>query len=78
MNFAVRVHKLSKKYGDFFALDSINLNVEEGRLFAILGPNGAGKTTLMRILTTQLEPTAGEAFVLEKNVVGQGTMYLRR
>jgi ABC-2 type transport system ATP-binding protein len=72
MNFAVRVHKLSKKYGDFFALDSINLNVEEGRLFAILGPNGAGKTTLMRILTTQLEPTAGEAFVLEKNVVGQG------
>jgi ABC-2 type transport system ATP-binding protein len=72
MNFAVRVQNLSKKYGDFFALKSINLNVEEGRLFAILGPNGAGKTTLMRILTTQIEPTAGEAFVLEKNVVGQG------
>jgi ABC-2 type transport system ATP-binding protein len=72
MDFAVSVHKLSKKYGDFLALHNVNLDVEEGKLFAILGPNGAGKTTLLRILTTQLEPTAGEAFVLGKNVVSQG------
>ena len=72
MDFAVSVRKLSKKYGNFLALDNINLEVGEGKLFAILGPNGAGKTTLMRILTTQLEPTSGEAFVLGKNVVSQG------
>jgi len=70
-DFAVSVHNLSKKYGDFLALDNINLNVEEGKLFAIVGPNGAGKTTLLRILTTQFKPTSGEAFVLGKNVVSQ-------
>ena len=70
-DLAVDVRKLSKKYGNFLALDNINLDVEEGKLFAILGPNGAGKTTLLRILTTQFEPTAGEAFVLGKNVVSQ-------
>ncbi|MCX6777072.1 MAG: ATP-binding cassette domain-containing protein [Candidatus Micrarchaeota archaeon] len=71
MEAAVSIRRLSKKYGDFLALDNINLGVEEGKLFAILGPNGAGKTTLLRILTTQFEPTAGEAFVLGKNVVSQ-------
>jgi len=71
MELAVSIRKLSKKYGDFLALDNINIDIEEGKLFAILGPNGAGKTTLLRILTTQFEPTAGEAFVLGKNVVSQ-------
>jgi ABC-2 type transport system ATP-binding protein len=72
MEYAVSVKKLSKRYGDFLALDGVELDVEAGELFALLGPNGAGKTTLMRILTTQLEPSAGEAFVLGKNVVSQG------
>ncbi len=71
MNSAVSARALSKKYGDFLALDSVSLEVEEGKVFAILGPNGAGKTTLMRILTTQLAPTAGEAFVLGKNVASE-------
>ncbi len=66
---SVSVRKLSKKYGDFLALDSVDLSVKEGELFALLGPNGAGKTTLMRILTTQFAPTSGEAFVIGKNVV---------
>jgi ABC-2 type transport system ATP-binding protein len=72
MDLAVDVRKLSKKYGSLLALDRVDLKVEEGKLFALLGPNGAGKTTLMRILTTQFEPTSGEAFVLGKNVVTQG------
>jgi ABC-2 type transport system ATP-binding protein len=70
-DLAVDVTKLSKKYGTVLALDRVNLKVEEGKLFALLGPNGAGKTTLLRILTTQFEPTSGEAFVLGKNVVSQ-------
>lgn len=72
MASAVTVRNLSKKYGDFTALDGISLDVEEGSLFALLGPNGAGKTTLMRILTTQLHPSGGEASVLGKDVERNG------
>ncbi|NYZ79392.1 ATP-binding cassette domain-containing protein [Candidatus Micrarchaeota archaeon] len=71
-DLAVDVRKLSKKYGTLLALDRVDLKVEEGKLFALLGPNGAGKTTLLRILTTQFEPTSGDAFVLGKNVITQG------
>ena len=65
---AVSVRKLSKKYGDFLALDSVDLSMGEGELFALLGPNGAGKSTLMRILTTQFPPTSGTAFVMGKSI----------
>ena len=53
------------------ALDGIDLDIGSGRIFALLGPNGAGKTTLMRILTTQLRPTAGRASVFGRDVVRQ-------
>jgi ABC-2 type transport system ATP-binding protein len=51
------------------ALDGVDLGIKAGQIFALLGPNGAGKTTLMRILTTQLRPTAGQAFVFGRDVV---------
>ena len=54
---------LTKKYGDFFALESLDLKLEQGDLFGFIGPNGAGKTTTMRIIATLLEPTQGEAYV---------------
>jgi ABC-2 type transport system ATP-binding protein len=54
---------LTKKYGDFFALESLNLKLEQGDLFGFIGPNGAGKTTTIRILATLLAPTWGEAYV---------------
>lgn len=72
MENAIQVKSLSKKYGNFLALDRVNLSVQSGSFFALLGPNGAGKTTLMRLLTTQLEPSGGEAFVFGKNIVTQG------
>jgi len=67
---AVEVRNLVKVYaGTVQALAGIDLQVEPGTVFALLGPNGAGKTTLMRILTTQLRPTSGEACVFGLDVV---------
>jgi len=54
---------LTKKYDDFVALDSLDLKLERGDLFGFIGPNGAGKTTTIRILSTLLAPTWGEAYV---------------
>jgi len=70
MVFAVQVDGLVKIYdGKVRALDGVDLTVDQGISFAVLGPNGAGKTTLMRILTTQLRPTAGKAYVFGLDVV---------
>jgi ABC-2 type transport system ATP-binding protein len=70
MEFAVDVRGLTKVYeGKVKALDGIDLTVAAGKVFALLGPNGAGKTTLMRILTTQLKPNSGEAYVFGLDVV---------
>ena len=54
---------LTKKFGDFKAVDGISFKVEEGEIFGFLGPNGAGKSTTMMILTTLLKPTSGRALV---------------
>ena len=66
---AIEVNSLTKKFGDFKAVDSISFNVEEGEIFGFLGPNGAGKSTTMMILTTLLKPTSGHALVGGHNVV---------
>ena len=73
MSTAVDVRGVTKVYdGKVRALDGVDLKVEVGKAFALLGPNGAGKTTLMRILTTQLKPTSGEAYVFGLDVVHEG------
>jgi ABC-2 type transport system ATP-binding protein len=55
----IRVDNLSKRFGDFTAVDNISFEVAKGEIFAFLGPNGAGKTTTIRMLTTLLQPTSG-------------------
>src|SRR5438128_823073 len=50
--FAVEIDRLSHRYGDRLALDSVSLRVRRGEIFGFLGPNGSGKTTLFRILST--------------------------
>ncbi len=57
---AIRVENLSKKFGDFAAVQDISFEVQTGEIFAFLGPNGAGKTTTIKMLTTLLTPTAGK------------------
>jgi len=76
---AVRLEGLTKVYkGGTRALESLDLEVERGEIFALLGPNGAGKTTLMRILTTQIYPTGGRACVLGMDVEKEGGRVRRR
>jgi ABC-2 type transport system ATP-binding protein len=78
MEIAVDVKNLVKVYkGETRALDGVDLEVEAGKVFALLGPNGAGKTTLIRILTTQLKPTSGEAYVFGLNVTTEGAKVRR-
>ncbi len=64
----IETHDLTKKYGDLFAIRSIDLDLEKGDLFGFIGPNGAGKTTTMRIIATLLNPTWGEAYVCGNSI----------
>ncbi|MCD0458324.1 ABC transporter ATP-binding protein [Roseiconus lacunae] len=64
----IKTVDLTKKYGDAFAIKSIDLDLQPGDLFGFIGPNGAGKTTTMRIIATLLEPTHGEAYVCDHSV----------
>ncbi len=59
----LQVDKLTKRYGNFAALDGCSLTIPEGSIFGLLGPNGAGKTTLIRCLLGYLRPTSGDAWV---------------
>ncbi|MBS7655210.1 ABC transporter ATP-binding protein [Candidatus Bathyarchaeota archaeon] len=78
MVYAVETKDLTKIYnGNVKALDKVNLQIEVGKVFALLGPNGAGKTTLMRILTTQIKPTSGGAYVFNLNVFSESSKVRR-
>jgi ABC-2 type transport system ATP-binding protein len=59
----IEVRGLTKRFGDFTAVDQISFTVEGGEIFGLLGPNGAGKSTLIRMLTTLIPPTSGTALV---------------
>lgn len=65
----IQCRGITKVYGDFVALDSLDLEIEKGDTFGFIGPNGAGKTTTMRILSTLLEPSSGTATVGEYSVL---------
>lgn len=60
---------LSKQFGDYWAVNKVNLNIQQGEVLALLGPNGAGKTTTIRILTSVLRPTKGRAWIAGYDVV---------
>lgn len=72
MPHAIRLHEITKSYGGFKAVDRFSLEVERGTVFGLLGPNGAGKTTLIKILTTLMRPTHGDAFVEEFSILTAG------
>ena len=64
----IQVKNVTKKYGNFKAVDDISFSAQEGEIIALLGPNGAGKSTLMNMITGYLAPTAGDIIVLGHNI----------
>lgn len=59
----IRMENLTKKFGNFVAVDHLNLEVEEGEILGLLGPNGAGKTTTILMIATVIRPTEGTVYV---------------
>ncbi len=59
----IEIKHLTKKFGDFTAVNDVSLEIREGEIFGLLGPNGAGKTTTLSILGTLLPPTSGTAII---------------
>jgi ABC-type multidrug transport system ATPase subunit len=67
--FAIELDGITRRFGDFTAVDRLTLRIPKGRLYGFLGLNGAGKTTTIRILTTLLPPSAGSAKIWGHDVV---------
>jgi ABC-2 type transport system ATP-binding protein len=66
---AITAKGLTKRFGDFTAVDGVSFDVRRGEVFGLLGPNGAGKTTIVRMLTTLVPITEGQATVCGEDVV---------
>ena len=73
----IETRYLTKVYKDLTALDKLNLEIGRGDIYGFIGPNGAGKTTTIKILSTLLRPTSGQAFVCGFSVNGQAK-HIRR
>ncbi len=65
---AVRLQNLTKRFGDLAAVDNLSFEVAEGEIFGLVGPDGAGKTTTMRLLTAIMDPTGGDAWVMDHHI----------
>jgi ABC-2 type transport system ATP-binding protein len=69
MSLAIETEHLSRAFGDFVAVDGVDLNVERGTFYGFLGPNGAGKSTTIKMLTGLLAPTRGQVRVLGRDML---------
>ena len=65
---AIKIDSLMKRFGDFIAVDNININIKEGEIYGLLGPNGAGKSTTIGIMCGLLKPTNGKIEILGVDV----------
>ena len=65
---SVVTKSLSKAYDETLAVDDLNIDINGGEIFTLLGPNGAGKTTIIKMLSTLLQPSSGNAFIFDKSL----------
>jgi len=72
---AIKTVNLTKTFGEFVAVDTLNLAIDKGEIFGLLGPNGAGKSTTIKMLIGLLKPTYGEIFVFGENDVNKYKQY---
>jgi ABC-2 type transport system ATP-binding protein len=66
---AVKTVNLTKKFDNLTAVNALNIQIEQGEIFGLVGPDGAGKTTILRLLTAVLEPTAGQVWVYDRDIL---------
>ena len=67
----IRAEKLGRRFGDYVAVEDVNVDIAKGEVFGVLGPNGAGKTTTLRLLTGLVAPTSGRAEVAGISVIDE-------
>ena len=68
VEYAIETSNLKKKFGDFIAVNNLNLKVKTGEIYGLLGPNGAGKTTTIKLLCNLTKPASGDTYILGKKV----------
>jgi ABC-2 type transport system ATP-binding protein len=69
----IQIADLTKRYGDFLAVDHLNFQIQEGEIFGFLGPNGSGKTTTIRMLVGLSKPSEGRASILGHDILSNIT-----
>lgn len=71
MTAIIEVRQLTRRFGEHIAVNAVSFDVEKGEVFGLLGPNGAGKSTTIKMLTTLLTPTSGDARVAGFDIIHQ-------
>lgn len=69
MEYEIQTHNLGKKYGTYWAIQGVNLNIPRGKIYGLLGRNGAGKTTIMKLILGLAEKTEGEIELFQKKII---------
>lgn len=69
MEYAITIKHLTKKFGNFTAVDDLSFDIPKGKIFGFLGPNGSGKSTTIRMICGVISPTSGEGTVLGYNLL---------
>jgi len=76
MSALLETRNVTKAFGEFRALEGVDIAVSSGELVCVIGPNGAGKTTLVNLLTGLLQPTSGDVLFMGKSIAGMGPVKL--
>ena len=74
----LKIQGLHKKYGNYHALDGLDMEIKNGALFGFVGPNGAGKTTIFNLLTGVYKPNAGSIVLDDVNITGKSTIEINQ